>query len=185
MWVHRQSLCQWVPRPFLGGMLDILRNAFVRLSEGALKHVDLPAEELQTLLDLTAESEPTQLSRLFSALLDVHDRVSRANRPKIILEMSVAQLADIRPIQPFSELIERLEELERRLSDGSPPPNRPGGRARGNRGNPQTQGGTGFSRGGSNTQAVVQGAPGSRSASRESSTSSKARFPNPKFIRKL
>ena len=146
-------------------MLDILRNAtFVRLSEGARKHVDLPPEELKTLLQLTAETEPTQLSRLFSALLDIHDRVSRANRPKIILEMSVAKLADIRPVQPIAALIERLEDLERRLSDGAPPPNRPGGRASSSRGPNKSQGGSGYSRGSSKTQALASEAPQAHTA---------------------
>jgi len=109
-------------------MLDILRNAtFVCLSEGARKHVDLPPEELTELLAITEGVKATQLSRLFSALLDVHDRVSRATRPKIVFEMSVAQLADIRPVQPLAALVERLESLEKRLSGGQPPPKRPGG----------------------------------------------------------
>ena len=115
-------------------LLEVLRNAtFVRLSEGARKHVDLPADEIQQLIAITKNADATQLSRLFSALLDVHDRVSRANRPKVILEMAVARLADIRPVQPIASLIQRLEDLENRLTDGTPrPPSRGGSRPSGN-----------------------------------------------------
>jgi len=140
-------------------MLDILRNAtFVRLSKGARKHVDLPKEELEELLRITEATEPTQLSRLFTALLDVHDRVSRANRPKIILEMAVAQLADIRPVQPLAALVSRLESLEQRLSGGQPPPDRPGGTRKRSQ-ETTTQSSSTYGRGRSKTQAVISDAP--------------------------
>ena len=33
--------------------------------------------------------------------------------------MAVARLADIRPVQPIASLIQRLEDLENRLTDGT------------------------------------------------------------------
>lgn len=141
-------------------LLEVLRNAtFVRLSEGARKHVDLPEDEMVQLLDITKDADSVHLSRLFSALLDTHDRVSRANRPKVILEMAVARLADIRPTHPISALIERLEDLERRLSDGSPrPPSRGGNRPSGG-GSRATRGTDGYSNRSGKTQALATEAP--------------------------
>lgn len=141
-------------------LLEVLRNAtFVRLSEGARKHVDLPEDEMVQLLDITKDADSVHLSRLFSALLDTHDRVSRANRPKVILEMAVARLADIRPTHPISALIERLEDLERRLSDGSPrPPSRGGNRPSGG-GSRATRGTEGYSNRSGKTQALATEAP--------------------------
>ncbi|HHO51055.1 MAG TPA: DNA polymerase III subunit gamma/tau, partial [Deltaproteobacteria bacterium] len=97
-------------------LLELLRNAtFVALSEGAKKHVDASEDELERLIQLVEGIPPDQLTRIFNALLDVHDRVARASRPRIVLEMAVAQLATVRPVQPVGALLQRLETLERRL----------------------------------------------------------------------
>jgi DNA polymerase-3 subunit gamma/tau len=101
---------------FTSEMLEVLRNAtFVQLSEKARAHVDLPTEEVERLVALTDGVAPDRLSRLFSAMLDLHDQVSRSARPRIVLEMGIARLADVRPLQPVGQLVARLEQLERRL----------------------------------------------------------------------
>jgi DNA polymerase III gamma/tau subunit len=110
---------------FTGELLELVRNAtFVRLSEGAKKHVDLSADEIARLEQVVTDVPHEALTRLFNALLDVHDQVSRATRPRIVLEMAVARLASVRPVEPVSGLLARLEQLERRLrgGGGAPPP---------------------------------------------------------------
>ena len=127
---------------FTSDLLELVRHAtFVRLSEGARRHVDLPAEELTRLDEATADVAPEALSRLFTALLEVHDQVSRATRPRMVLEMAVARLATVRPVQPVTALVARLEGLEQRLrsSGSSPSP-------RGLRGGPRGGGGSARSR---------------------------------------
>lgn len=112
---------------FTGELLELLRNAtFVRLSEEARRHLDAPTEEIEQLEALTDGVEPEALSRLFTALLEVHDQVSRASRPRIVLEMAVARLATRRPVQPVGALLARLEDLERRLRQTDAPGARPG-----------------------------------------------------------
>jgi hypothetical protein len=107
---------------FTGDLLEIVRHAtFVRLSDGARRHVDLPADELERLVAATEGVPAEALSRLFTALLEVHDQVSRAGRPRIVLEMAVARLATVRPVQPITALVERLEGLEQRLRSGGAP----------------------------------------------------------------
>ncbi len=104
---------------FTTDLLELLRNAtFVKLSKGARRHVDLAQDELERLDTLVTDVPVEQLTRTFNALLDVHDQVSRANRPRIVLEMAVARLATTRPVQPVHALLERLEGLERRLRAG-------------------------------------------------------------------
>lgn len=154
-------------------LLEVLRNAtFVRLSEGARKHVDLPADEMEQLIAITTNADATQLSRLFSALLDTHDRVSRANRPKVILEMAVARLADIRPVQPIASLIQRLEDLENRLTDGTPrPPSRGGSRPSGNTSR-SARGSDGYSTRSGKTQALATEVPHANIAQTEASPAS-------------
>ncbi len=137
---------------FTGDLMELVRNAtFIRLSETSRKHVDLPAGDLERLLEFTADVQPETLTRLFSALLEVHDRVSRASRPRIVLEMAVAQLASVRPVQPLGALVDRLHDLERRLRGGGAPAGTPGlrsrstgaGTSRGQSGGPAKGGGRG------------------------------------------
>jgi len=100
-------------------MLEVLRNAtFVRLSPEARKYVDISVDELARLEALVEDVDAEVLNRTFSALLEVHDQVSRASRPRVVLEMAVARLATVRPIQPLTDLLKRLEDLERRLRHG-------------------------------------------------------------------
>ncbi|NCG18403.1 MAG: DNA polymerase III subunit gamma/tau [Rhodobacterales bacterium] len=101
---------------FTGEMLETLRNAtLLRLAPGAAKHVDIAAAELEQLTRLVDGVAPEALSRNFSAMLEVHDQVARASRPRIVLEMAVARLATTRPVQPVAALLARLEGLERRI----------------------------------------------------------------------
>ena len=129
-------------------MLEVLRNAtFVRLSPEARKHVDISGDELARLEALVEDVDPEALNRTFSALLEVHDQVSRASRPRVVLEMAVARLATIRPVQPLSELLSRLEDLERRLRHGGSGSGSGGGlrRSSGKRPPPRGDSGQGMS----------------------------------------
>ena len=104
---------------FTAELLEVVRNAtFLRLSEQARAHVDLAPGDLARLDALSDEVDPEVLTRVFAALLDVHDQVSRASRPRIVLEMAIARLATIRPLEPIGALLGRLEQVERRLRQG-------------------------------------------------------------------
>jgi DNA polymerase-3 subunit gamma/tau len=108
---------------FTDELMDVLRNAtLAALSPGAVKHVDVADAEIARLQALTEGVEPESLSRLFAALLEVHDQVSRAGRPRIVLEMAVARLATSRPVQPVGALLGRLEQLEKRIRGGGGSP---------------------------------------------------------------
>jgi len=116
---------------FTEELLDVIRNAtFLLLSEQSQRFVDLPEAERQRLGEITENLTGNQLSRLFNALLEVHDQVSRAARPRIILEMAIAHLADTRPLQPIDHLLDRLDDLEKRLRHRAPEPSPSGGGGR-------------------------------------------------------
>jgi DNA polymerase-3 subunit gamma/tau len=104
---------------FTSEMLEVLRNAtFARLSPSSRKFIDIAPDELERLIALTDGADVDALDRAFAAMLEVHDQVSRASRPRVVLEMAVARLANVRPVQPIPVLLGRLEELERRLRSG-------------------------------------------------------------------
>lgn len=114
---------------FTGELLEVLRHAtFLRLAPQARRFVDLPDDEIDQLDQLTEGADPEHLARLFSALLEVHDQVSRAGRPRIVLEMAVARLATTRKAQPLAALLDRVEQLERSLRGQTPPSAGGGGR---------------------------------------------------------
>ncbi|MFT6817067.1 MAG: DNA polymerase III gamma/tau subunit, partial [Myxococcota bacterium] len=101
---------------FTAELLEVVRNAtFLRLSPAAHEHIDLPKEESLVLEEIVKEVNPEVLTRVFSALMAVIDDLARAGRPRLVLEMAVARLATIRPVQPVGALVERLQTIQRDL----------------------------------------------------------------------
>ncbi len=101
---------------FTSELMELLRNAaLVALSPSAHRHLDVPDEEKERLASLAEGVSAEQISRIFAVLLEVHDQVAKASRPRIVLEMAVARLVSVRPAQPVGQLVDRLVELERRL----------------------------------------------------------------------
>ena len=101
---------------FTAEMLTLLRNAaLVGLSPNSKQYLDVPSDERERLETLCKKSSTDVLVRAFHVMLDVHDLVARANRPRLVLEMAVARLVSIRPAQPIDRLIHRLDQLEQRI----------------------------------------------------------------------
>ncbi|MFH1464812.1 MAG: DNA polymerase III subunit gamma/tau, partial [Pseudomonadota bacterium] len=113
---------------FTAELMELLRNAaLVAMAPDDRRHLDLSADEIERLGELAQGLPPDLFARWFDALLDVHDRVARAARPRLVLEMAVARLATVRPMQGMDRLMARLEDLDRRLRHAGAPPS-PGGR---------------------------------------------------------
>lgn len=130
---------------FTSELLELLRNAALTvLSPGARKHVDAPAEELERLASLCEGLDAETFSRWFQVMLAVHDEVARSSRPRLVLEMAVARLVTVRPVQPVAHLVARLEGLERTMRQGGVRPSPRGPRGRDSRsgggGRPQGEG---------------------------------------------
>ena len=104
---------------FTAELLELLRNAaLVAMAPDERRHLDLSDEEIDRLRKLASGMSPDVFARWFDALLDVHDRVARAGRPRMVLEMAVARLASIQPVQGLDRVMSRLEDLDRRLRQG-------------------------------------------------------------------
>ncbi len=113
---------------FTSEMLELLRNAtMVGLSPSSHRYIDVSEDEKGRLGSL-AESVPSDvLVRSFEVMMDVHERVARAPRPRMVLEMAVARLVSIRPARPVDQIIQRIGDLERRLRGAGPRPRGPSG----------------------------------------------------------
>ena len=128
--IHRVYGFGFEMAQFSEELLEIVRNAtFLRIAPNTRDHLDLSDQEIDDLSALVADVDPEQLHRLFAALVDVHDQVSRSPRPRLVPEMATARLATPIPVTPVATLVERLEELERRgpsgpkaRGTGAPPP---------------------------------------------------------------
>ncbi len=104
---------------FTADMLELLRNAtLVGLSKSSRRYVDVPDDEAHRLGELAADVAPEVLVRSFEVMLDVHEQVSRAPRPRLVLEMAVARLVMIRPARPLDQIVHQLADMERRLRHG-------------------------------------------------------------------
>ncbi len=101
---------------FTSEMLELIRNAtLVGLSPGSKRHIDVPEDELEHLVALSQSVPSDVLVRSFHVMLEVHDQVARAPRPRMVLEMAVARLVSIRPARGIDQLLERVELLQRRV----------------------------------------------------------------------
>ena len=104
---------------FTSELLELLRNAaLVAMAPDARRHLDLSDDEVERLAGIADGLSPELFARWFDALLEVHDRVARAARPRMVLEMAVARLASIRPVEGLDRVMARLEDLDRRLRQG-------------------------------------------------------------------
>ncbi|RME20904.1 MAG: DNA polymerase III subunit gamma/tau, partial [Deltaproteobacteria bacterium] len=104
---------------FTAEMLELLRNAtLVGLSPSSRRYLDIPDDEVEQLGRLAGDVAPEILVRSFEVMLDVHEQVSRAPRPRLVLEMAVARLMMIRPARPLDHIVHQLTDIERRLRHG-------------------------------------------------------------------
>ena len=100
---------------FTAEMMELLRNAtLVGLSPSSKKFLNIPEDEHNQLTALVKDTPSDVFVRSFQVMLDVHDQVSRAPRPRLVLEMAVARLVSIRPAQSLDHIIDQLHALERR-----------------------------------------------------------------------
>jgi DNA polymerase-3 subunit gamma/tau len=109
---------------FARGLLEHLRNLVVAGVCGDDQTVlDLPDEEARELRAQAAEVGGDTLHRLFKHFSEAYDEIARSSHPRILLETTLARLADRGALLPAAELIERLERLE----GGRPAPSGGGG----------------------------------------------------------
>jgi DNA polymerase-3 subunit gamma/tau len=105
---------------FTTELMELLRNAtLVGLSPSSQRYLDIPDDERDQLIQIAQDIPSDVFVRSFQVMLDVHDQVARAPRPRIVLEMAVARLVSIRPAQPVDQLVSRLIDMERRIRRNS------------------------------------------------------------------
>ncbi len=80
--------------------------------------VDLPDGEVEAMAELVRDVHPARIHRLFNALLQGADEISRSPYPKLVLEMSLLRLCHQGATLPLAEVLEGLARLEAKFEDG-------------------------------------------------------------------
>jgi len=103
-------------RRFARELLEHFRNLSVaRVLPGADLLPDLPDEERAEVQRQAQKMSSEDLDRAFRLMLATESEVSRVPYPKLIMEMALIKLATLTPVVAVEELLQRLDDLDRRL----------------------------------------------------------------------
>ncbi len=80
--------------------------------------VEGSSEEIAELQELAGSSDAGRLRRMFRILVKEQEDLAWAPQPFAVLEMAIVRIASLASGDDVSQLIGRLESLERRLQDG-------------------------------------------------------------------
>jgi DNA polymerase III subunit gamma/tau len=106
-------------RAFLGFIHDVEVAAVVTDPAGL---VDASADEIAEARSLSERTPRGLGTTLFDRWARAVDEAGRSQSPRLILEMALIDLCFAEPLEPLGDLLERLEQLEGRLRDGSSAP---------------------------------------------------------------
>ncbi len=99
-------------------LLRHFRNLLFVCLAGDGDSPDIPEETLRRLRDQAATASRETLQRLLDILLAEEDNLRRSQDPRVTLEAVLVRMACLEPLVPVGEILERLEDMERRLRAG-------------------------------------------------------------------
>jgi DNA polymerase-3 subunit gamma/tau len=106
---------------FCRDFLSHFRNLLVVKLEGGQSPVlNIPEDEVKLLVEQAAGVSFEDLHRLFQMLLKGEELMARTPFPKVILEMTVVEMARLASLLPIEEILSRIEQLEATLSRRGP-----------------------------------------------------------------
>ncbi len=104
------------PRRLGGALLQLLRDLTVlRVAPESRDLVEGTEEETAELRELAGQTEEARLRRMFRSLIREQEDLAWAPQPMAVLEMAVVRLATMPRGDDVARLIERIDQLERRL----------------------------------------------------------------------
>ncbi len=107
---------------FCRDLLEYLRSLMVvKLTSNSAKLLEQFTFELDPLIEQAKQLDKDQLQQMFNVLVKTEWDMKRSSQPKIIFEMAVLQLLEIRPFQEIDHLIERINSMEPENSNSSLP----------------------------------------------------------------
>ena len=102
-------------------LVEHFRNLLVvKMVDRDSKLVDVPGHEINQIHDQVKEVSPAYLTQVFDILFKEESAIRFSSQPKLALEMIFIRLFQVKPALPIDELIERLDDLRKNISE--PPP---------------------------------------------------------------
>src|SRR5439155_11255709 len=80
--------------------------------------VDAPDSELLALREQAQRIEPALAGALFDRFARAAEEITKSTFPKMLLELALLDLVRAEPLYPLGDLMERLEELEKKTVGG-------------------------------------------------------------------
>ena len=113
-------------RQFCRQLVELMRALVVlKVVEEPADLLDFGESELQELRTLGKNASLEDLQRLLDLLIRTEAELAQANNPRLKMEMTLVKLASLPPGIDVATLIQRLEQLEKRLAGGLPQPAEP------------------------------------------------------------
>ncbi|MBW2041150.1 MAG: DNA polymerase III subunit gamma/tau [Deltaproteobacteria bacterium] len=102
-------------------LLEHFRNLMVaKTSKNPRTLVDLPAGEVEQIVETAGEISPAYLNQIIDILLKEESAVRFSSLPRIALEMALVKTLEVIPALPIEALIEKLEALRGEITAGAP-----------------------------------------------------------------
>lgn len=97
---------------FSKGLLEHLGNLVVAgVCKGDKSVLDLPDDEIEELFKQASSVSTNTLHRIFKHFSESYETIARSFHPRIMLETSLARIADLGELVPAADLVKRLEAL--------------------------------------------------------------------------
>ncbi|MCW5805943.1 MAG: DNA polymerase III subunit gamma/tau [Deltaproteobacteria bacterium] len=88
----------------------------LQVAPDRLELVDASQEERAELLEESRAIERSRTTQMFDRMLRCCDELGKTLQPRLVLDCALIDVATVDPLVPLGDLIERLGELEHRLS---------------------------------------------------------------------
>lgn len=107
-------------RDFCYGFTDYIRNLVVfKVTQTPEKLIQWPQADLARMMTQSQRFNLEELSLIFNILLELDKDIRLASNPHISLEMAMVKMTMVKPVRPIDDIIERIANLERKLTTGS------------------------------------------------------------------
>jgi len=102
-------------------LVEHFRNlVVVKMGEKASKLVDIPAHEINLMIEQVNDVPGAFLNQVFDLLFTEETTLGHSSQPKLAMEMIFMRLHQIKPALPIDELIEKLDNLRKDIYETRP-----------------------------------------------------------------
>ncbi|UCD83357.1 MAG: DNA polymerase III subunit gamma/tau [Deltaproteobacteria bacterium] len=104
-------------------LLEHFRNLLVvKVAQNPERLLDLTVNEIEELREQGGKLGLEEILQLFNILLKGEEEIARSPYPKLILELTLVKMAQVKKIYPLEELLQKISKLEMHLGGAAPIP---------------------------------------------------------------